>query len=64
MSLRALPPAPKPIHPPIPPSYTPPGPTQLYREKMEGVDAWLHSASVPRNLKHKIRAFYAGWLTA
>ncbi len=37
---------------------------QLYREKMEGVDAWLHSASVPRNLKHNIRAFYAGWLTA
>ncbi|KAL4423608.1 hypothetical protein ABPG77_009195 [Micractinium sp. CCAP 211/92] len=36
---------------------------QLYREKMEGVDAWLHSASVPRNLKHKIRAFYADvWL--
>ncbi|KAL4439851.1 hypothetical protein ABPG75_002852 [Micractinium tetrahymenae] len=36
---------------------------QLYREKMEGVDAWLHSASVPRQLKHKIRAFYSDvWL--
>lgn len=44
--------------PPPPPGRT----AQLYREKMEGVDAWLHSASVPRHLKHKIRAFYAGGL--
>ena len=27
---------------------------------MEGVNAWLHASSIPRPLKHKIRAFYSG----
>lgn len=33
---------------------------QLLREKMEGVNAWLHASGIPRPLKRRIRDFYAG----
>lgn len=33
---------------------------QLFREKMESVNAWLHASALPKGLKQRIRAYYAG----
>ena len=37
----------------------PPHP-QLFRDKMESVNAWLHASALPKSLKQRIRAYYAG----
>ncbi|KAK9809148.1 hypothetical protein WJX72_010205 [[Myrmecia] bisecta] len=32
---------------------------QIYREKMEAVDAWVAKRKIPKRIRHKIRAYYA-----
>ena len=38
----------------------PPARLQLYCDKMQSVNAFLHGSSIPRPLKRKIRTYYAG----
>ena len=33
---------------------------QLFRDKMDSVNAWLHASALPKGLKQRIRAYYAG----